>query len=162
MSLKASCPALAMMLLFGGAAAADEPDRAGGRFTMSPVDGGFLRLDSETGAVAMCTKSAAQWSCNAVEDKSGQSGRSDVAKLESENRGLKDRVKALEDALETGKPGDLAGIPRANVQIHIPSEAEIDQALNYMERTFKKIRDRIKNLDKPLAPGEERPDKQSL
>lgn len=49
-------------LALAGAAVADTADNAG-RFTMSPVDGGFLRLDKETGAVAMCARSGTAWAC---------------------------------------------------------------------------------------------------
>jgi hypothetical protein len=39
----------------------------------------------------------------------------------------------------------------------LPSEEEVDQALDYMSRVYKKIRDHIKDLDKPLPPGEQPP-----
>jgi hypothetical protein len=127
---------------------------------MSPIDGGFLRLDTQTGAVALCAKADAAWTCNPVDDKSTSGDASQVAKLESENHELKDRVKALEDQLDAAKSN--APLPHARVKIELPSEAEVDQALDFMERMFKKIRERVRDLDKPLPPNDVKPDKQAL
>lgn len=134
-------------LALAGAAVADTADNAG-RFTMSPVDGGFLRLDKETGAVAMCARSGTAWACSPVEDRTPAATAADVSKLERENRDLKDRVKALEESLETKVP--LEGPPGGKAEL--PTEQEIDQALDYLERVYKKVRDRVKDLDKPLPP----------
>lgn len=134
-------------LVLASTALADTSDNAG-RFTMSPVDGGFLRLDKETGAVAMCARSGTAWACTPVEDHTPAAAAAEVSKLERENRDLKDRVKALEDSLETTLP--LEGPPGGKAQL--PTEQEIDQALDYLERVYKKVRDRVKDLDKPLPP----------
>ncbi len=117
----ARAAALVAMLVgaaWAGTAAADAPADTSGRYTMSPVDGGFLRLDKETGAVSMCAGPNGQWACKPVEDRAVTApARSDeVARLEEENKALKERVKALEESLETGKPapsadGPLAGPP---------------------------------------------------
>jgi hypothetical protein len=133
---------------------------------MSPVEGGFLRLDKRTGAVAMCARSATDWSCKPVEDRA-RSNSDELTRLEEENKALKERVKALETALETGKPAPPAEDGTslegpACGQARLPTDAEVDQALDYMERIYKKIRDRIKDLDKPLPPGDGPAPKSSL
>lgn len=140
--------AMLMALVLAGPAAADTPDSASGRFTMSPVDGGFLRLDKQTGAVAMCARSGTTWECTPVEDRTPAAAATGLSKLEQENRDLKDRIKALEDSLETKVP--LEGPPGGKAEL--PTEQEIDQALDYLERVYKKVRDRVKDLDKPLPP----------
>ena len=136
-------------------AAADPIDDAKGRFAMSPVDGGFLRLDKETGAVALCARKEEAWVCNPVEDHAASQNEK-VAKLELENRDLKGRVKSLEDSLETGKPPVLPdgppGPPGGKMQL--PSEEEVDKALDYVERMFKKFRDRLGRLDKSAPPAD--------
>ena len=153
--------ALAAILITPALAAdgvVDASPSSNDRFSMSPVEGGFLRLDKSTGAVTMCTRAAGEWSCKAVEDRA-LSSSGDAARLDDENKALKQRVKELETALETSKPpaaaeGDstLADAPCGKVKL--PTDAEVDQALDYVERVYKKIRDRIKDLDKPLPPGE--------
>ena len=146
--------AAAITLALAGGARADTPDPSNDRYTMSPVDGGFLRLDKQTGAVAMCAKSGADWACKAVDDHaaSAPASQSALSKLEDENRVLKDRVKALEESLETGKSlaPPVDGPPGGKIQL--PTDEQVDQALDYVERIYKKFRDRIKDLDKPHAP----------
>jgi len=168
MAVRTSSAALVIALALTGTAAADTPDEANGRYAMSPVDGGFLRLDKQTGAVAMCAGSGGDWACKPVEDRTVTAPSNEMSKLEDENKALKERVKALEESLESGKApppseGPLAGPPGGKTQL--PTEEEVDQALDYLEHVYKKVRDRIKELDKPLPPagdGNPKPDKNSL
>lgn len=133
-----------------------DPANDGGRFTMSPVEGGFLRLDKQTGAVAMCAKSASEWACKPVDDQTAD-GSLRRSGIEAENRALRDRVKELEDQLASRPPGPphLDGPPGDGpAGSQLPSEEEVDQALDYMSRVYKKIRDHIRELDKPIPPNE--------
>ena len=136
-------------------AAAEPMNDAKGRFAMSPVEGGFLRLDKETGAVALCARKAEAWACNAIEDHAAVQNET-LAKLELENQALKNRVKSLEESLETGKPpvapDATPGPPGGKMQL--PSEEEVDKALDYVERMFKKFRDRLGRLDKSVPPAD--------
>jgi hypothetical protein len=155
MGVKSSCAAALIAAAMSGsamtgAAAAEAPDTSGGRYTMSPVDGGFLRLDTQTGSVAMCARSGGDWACKAVEDRTSTGPSSEMTKLEQENRELRDRVKALEETLETSQPEAAEGPPGGKVQL--PTDAEVDQALDYLERVYKKVREHLKDLDKPLPP----------
>ncbi len=137
-------------------AVAEAPEDPSGRFSMSPVDGGVLRLDKQTGAVAMCAKSGNDWACKPINDQSASGPSSAQARLESENKELKVRIKELEELLETRPPeppplnGPLADAPPGG-KAQLPTDEEVDQALDYMTRVYKKIRDRIKDLDKPLS-----------
>ena len=153
MTSKVVYGAMLLAFAFASAATADTADNSAGRFTMSPVDGGFLRLDKQTGAVAMCVRTGTTWGCTPVEDHTPAAAEMELSKLEQENKDLKDRVKALEETLET-KPS-LNGPPGGKVQL--PTDQEVDQALDYQERVYKKVRDRIKDLDKPLPPPDATP-----
>jgi hypothetical protein len=139
-----------VVLSLTGSAAAETPTDAGGRFTISPADGGFLRLDKQTGAVAMCAHTGNTWACTPVEDRTTSAPSGELSRLQQENKDLKDRVKALEEALETSTPPPPPGPPGDKLQL--PTDQEVDQALDYLERVYKKIRDRVKELDKPLPP----------
>lgn len=121
---------------------AQAPDDNKGRFSLAPVDGGFLRLDRETGEVAMCSKVDASWTCEGVEDRARKSG--DMSKLESENKVLRDRLKSLETEGQTTKPSTD---PASKGQL--PTEEEVDKALDYVENIFKKFRNRIEKYQGP-------------
>ena len=157
MAVKTSCVAILIALALTGAAAAETPADPNGRYTMSPVDGGFLRLDKQTGAVAMCAHSGGDWACSPVRDSAAAAPSNEVSKLEDENKALKARIRALEESLESSKPPPPSGsVPPAEGppggKVQLPTEEEVDQALDYLEHVYKKFRDRIRDLDKPAPP----------
>ncbi len=147
MRTKTALAALCVLSAMTAIAVAGAPDDGRGRYAMSPVEDGFLRLDKETGAVAMCARKDGAWACEPIPDKPPSTG--DKSKLEAENQVLRDRVKSLEESLETGKPlpnGDSAPSTK------LPTEEEIDKAFDYMERIFKKFRERVQKYEQP-APS---------
>ncbi len=127
-----------------------EPAAEGkGRFTMSPVEGGLMRLDTETGAVALCTRKADAWACEAVKDGTGSDEK---AKIEAENKSLKERIKKLEELANSLPPLDAPAPAEPPGGItKLPTEEEVDKALDYVERMFKKFRDRIQKFEQ--QPG---------
>lgn len=131
-----------------GVALAEGPDDGKGRYTMSPVDGGVLRLDRETGAMSLCTRKAEKLVCEPVEDRSAnEAGR--LAGIEAENRALKDRIKTLEENAASPEAQKSPDTPDNKMQL--PTEEEVDKALDYAERMFKKFRDRLQKSD-PAQP----------
>jgi hypothetical protein len=155
MFIRALYAAGVMALALSVSADAQTPGKDHGRYTMSPTKDGFLRLDTETGAVAICAQSGSGWACNSVADHTSAPSSSELSRLEDENRELKDRVKELEANLEAnapppGSPPPAEGPPGAT---ELPTEEQVDQALDYLEHVYKKIRDRIKKLDEPPSEG---------
>jgi hypothetical protein len=130
----ASLPAVAV--------AAEEP---GGRYTMSPADGGgFVRLDRLTGAMALCTRKDDKWSCEDMHD-SQRTLMSEVDKLRADNKSLKDQVEQLEETLGIGENQTDAPKPRA--QLTLPTEQDVDKAFDYLEGIVKKLRERMQRLE---------------
>lgn len=164
MPIQSRLPIVTLLVLglSAGAASAQTPPSSDARYEMSPVEGGFLRLDKQTGAVAMCARRGEEWTCESVDDRTAATNAPRDA-VEAENHELKSRVKALEEALKNieESPGVGNGPPVPKSQL--PTEEEVDQAFDYVERIFKKFRDRIRRLDEPLpsppapppAPDEE-------
>jgi hypothetical protein len=143
--------ALAMTIPGATLPAAAQGREAPGRYTMQPVDGGFLRLDSQTGAVSMCRPgSGGVVTCLPSQGEQGVPG--EVARLRAEISELKAEVKRLEEIAGLGGHGG----PQLNTQpekLQLPTEQEVDQALDYVERMYKKFRDRLRNLDSGSKPG---------
>ena len=64
------------------------------RYAFNRVDGGFLRLDNNTGQVAFCSAHAAGWACEVVpEDRAALD--KEIARLQDEVAALKQEVAAL-------------------------------------------------------------------
>lgn len=154
MAIRAAMLGIFMLPALATAGTTEATEDGSSRFTIAPTDGGFLRLDRQTGAVAICEKKADEWACRPIDDQT-VSGATERAQLETENKSLKARVKELEDFLAskslTPPPphdGSAAEGPPGGVS-RLPTDAEIDEALDYMSRVYKKIRDHVRELDKP-------------
>jgi hypothetical protein len=158
---------LAAGLSVAAASAAYAQERPG-RYTMSPADGGFARLDTETGAMSIC-KSRPQdpaqpgnWSCQPMTDAAAEA-QSQSRKLEAENKALRDEVKRMEDLL--GLNGDKPKSEEKQAEqrpggpsggFNLPSEQDVDRALTYMERMMKKLHEAMKRLEGSIHGGDNR------
>ncbi len=150
--------AAAVALLAGASAAglaASAVDDAAGRYSMSPTDGGFVRLDRQTGAMTFCTKGDAAkpetaWSCTPMGDTQ-QLTDTERDRLEAENKALKADKQHLEEMLgmaDPSKPGAVnPDTGSVAPKLKIPSEQDVDQAFDYLEGMMKKFRERMKKLD---------------
>lgn len=145
---------LAATLFILPAAAEEKP----GRYTMTPTDGGFLRLDTESGAVSMCQKKADQWACEPLKD-SQSALTAEIEKLKAENKALKDEMKRMEEVFALGgnKPGENGGPPggRPGGKLELPSEKDVDKAFDYLEGMMKKFKERLKKLEQQDKPGQQ-------
>ena len=130
-------------------AAPPEGERAG-RFVMQPVDDGFLRMDSETGAMSMCMRKAGAFACEAIPDDRGaakEPAAKEQERLAAENQLLRAEIKRLEEMLGLGdKPGGERQA-RRGPKFELPSEEDVDKAIGYIERMVKKFRDRMKDFE---------------
>jgi hypothetical protein len=85
-------------------ATANIPSNPSSRFAFNRVDGGFLRLDNQSGKIAFCSPQPIGWACQAVPD--------DRAALENEIARLQDEVATLKSELaalrEPPPPADLS------------------------------------------------------
>jgi len=92
------------------------------RFSMTPADGGFLRLDRQTGAVSFCTVEAGASVCRAGADERAALEK-EIAQLRRESAELK----AGRDA----RPQNGAS--------PLPREEEFERALSFAERFFRRM-----------------------
>lgn len=129
-------------------------DDAPGRYTVTPTEGGFIRMDTQTGAMSMCAGKEGEWTCKAMPDDQ-KVLQDKIAQLEAENRKLQDENRRLEDVLGLGpdKPADgsspsqpgPSGAPKESFKL--PTEKDLDQAFDYFEGMLKKFQDRLKKLE---------------
>jgi len=143
--------ALAIVLLLSALAvpsfAQDKPDNADGRFTLHRTDEGFLRLDGRSGQVSLCLKRSAGWECQAVPDeRSALEG--EIARLQADNANLKRELLAHNLPLPGGMKPGIAG--REEERLQLPSDAELNQMMNFVEKVWKRMVEMIVTTQKDI------------
>jgi len=137
---------LAVALLTG--AAARDPDQSQGRFQLRAAEGGsFLRLDTQTGAVSVCQRKESKWVCEPLADER-RALEAEIDRLAGENRELSGAVKRLEELLGLPDPdGKDKRSKRGSFKFQLPSERDVDQAMDYIGRLLRKFRDKMREFD---------------
>ncbi|MEA2832464.1 MAG: hypothetical protein QOG66_666 [Methylobacteriaceae bacterium] len=118
---------LALALLSATPALAQQPaDPAtaeNGRYSMTPVQDGFLRLDTRTGAVAMCRLVNGAPECRLAADERAAL-ENEIGRLQAENK-----------ELHLKPPGPSAAAPPSSSL----SEHDMDKALSFAERFMRRM-----------------------
>src|SRR5690348_1293873 len=84
----------AVMATSGGLVVAQSaPDSENGRYSMTPIPEGVLRLDTRTGTVSTCSKNGAGWACYAVPDERTALD-AEIGRLQAEVEKLKGQIAA--------------------------------------------------------------------
>jgi len=138
-------------------ALADEappPDTAGGRYIFEKQADGFLRLDTQTGEVALCSQRAVGWACQAApEDRAVL--ENEIARLRAENAALKKDLVARGLPL----PADAGAAPptahndqpqNGEPSLRLPSDAEIDRMVALVGRVWHRFVDAINRAQKQM------------
>jgi hypothetical protein len=139
--------AIALALLIG---AAPDADQAGGRYRMTPAEGGaFLRLDTQTGATSVCQRKEGRWACEAIADDR-RALETEIDRLAAKNRELQGEVRRLEELLALPDPGTPDGRDRralrSGPKFTLPSEEDVDRAMDYAQRMMRKFKDRMREF----------------
>ncbi len=129
-------------------------DEKPGRFTMTPAEGGALKLDTVTGATSFCTRAEGDWSCKPTKDGE-QILRKEIDGLKGEIDVLKEQLTKMEEIAgigdpskaDGGRPGEQSDGPRPHAKMDLPTEKDVDQAFDYFERMVKKLRERLNKLE---------------
>lgn len=137
---KASAAVIATLVLTGSGIAEDvtTPPAAGARYSFHKVTDGYLRLDKETGEVALCSQQTVGWAClTAPEDRTVL--ENEIARLRQENAALK------EDLLSHGLPlpPGTAAEPQAgggrNLTFRLPGSDDISRVMVLVGRMWHRL-----------------------
>lgn len=101
-----------------------------GRFHLERMEGGVVRLDTQTGAMSLCHEKEGNLVCRMAADER--------AAFERELELLTMRVEALEKA---------AAAAPADAKPRFPTDEEIDRTMSVMERMMQRFMGIVKNLD---------------
>lgn len=124
-----------------------------GRYTMTATDEGFLRLDTATGAVSQCKPNNDTFVCKAIADDTAAYA-DEIDRLGKENADLKREVARLK-AGGASEPAAGSGLTLGDrdVELNLPSEAEVDRAISFIEKLAKKFKGLVEDLKKDEPVG---------
>jgi hypothetical protein len=136
---KALALAIAAFCLSAPAIADDAaPDTGGGRYTVNKVADGFVRLDTKTGEVALCSQRTVGWACQAApEDRAAF--ESEIERLRGENAALKQAMLSRGLPLPTGMSPESQSGHGNEITIRLPDNADIDRAAAYVGRIWQRF-----------------------
>jgi hypothetical protein len=162
--LKKLSAAAALTVCLGafGLAEAQSVEIENGRYALSPVADGVIRLDTRTGAVSTCNNSGAGWACYAVPDERAALD-AEIGRLQSENEKLKAQLAAREptvtgkideplpktDSLKPGAPKAAEG--ERKIEIPLPSERDVDRMMSFLEQAWRRLIEMAQRMQKDFS-----------
>jgi hypothetical protein len=161
-----SLAAIAVVAGIGAAAAGPLPDAENGRYTLSPVTDGVIRLDTRTGEVSTCSNIGTGWACYAVPDERAALD-AEIGRLQADNEKLKTQLAEREptvagktneplpkaDALKQPEPKVAEGdrkIEIPKIEIPLPSDRDMDRAMSFLEQAWRRLVEMANRVQKDV------------
>jgi hypothetical protein len=153
----------------GGAVAQSMPDSENGRYALSPIPDGVIRLDTRTGAVSTCNNTGAGWACYSAPDERAALD-AEIGRLLSDNEKTKAELEKLKVELAAHAPG--AGgktgeaLPRSDslkkaepktsegerkIEIPLPSERDMDRVMSFLEQAWRRLVEMASRMQKDVS-----------
>jgi hypothetical protein len=147
LTASALCLALAAPALAEG----EMPDSEHGRYTFNKVAEGFLRLDTQTGQVSVCSQRTVGFACQAAPDDRAVL-ENEIARLRTENAALKKEMLAHGLALPGvgGAVSDSAGSHDNDITIRLPDNSEIDRMVAYAGQLWHRFVEAVARAQKQV------------
>ena len=120
-----------------------------GRYTFFRVQDNFLRLDTRTGQVSQCGWVSTGWFCRPVPDER-TAFESEIARLQNSNTALKKELLARGLALPDGIKADPPRSKSNDGEAKLPSDAELDRVMAFMEKVWRRLVEMIANMQRDL------------
>jgi hypothetical protein len=158
----AAAAAIFWLIGAGAAAAQAMPDAEKGRYTLSPVADGVIRLDTRTGAVSTCTNSAMGWACYAIPDERAALDQ-EIGRLQADNEKLKAQLAAQapaapgkideplpkSDSLKPPEPKVAEG--ERKIEIPLPSDRDMDRMMSFVEQAWRRLKEIADRMQKDVS-----------
>ncbi|HVW54889.1 MAG TPA: hypothetical protein VHC00_04345 [Rhizobiaceae bacterium] len=125
-------PLLACIVLSLAASSAAAEDS--GRYALQKSPNGYVRLDRQTGEIAICQENGGELACRAAVDEK-KAMQDEIDRLDGKIDRLERRVSTLEKAGAAGSTSTL------------PSDADLDRTMNFMERFFRRFMGIVKEFN---------------
>ncbi len=138
------------------------PDTENGRYALSTVNDGVLRLDTRTGVVSTCSNSGAGWACYAVPDERAALD-AEIGRLQGENEKLKaelaqreptvpgkiDEALPKQDSLKPAEPKVAEG--ERKLEIPLPSDRDMERAMSFLEQAWRRLVEIATRMQKDVS-----------
>ena len=173
--IRATSPISAIVLAMstlagaGSAGAQSMPDSENGRYALSPIPDGVIRLDTRTGAVSTCNNSGAGWACYAAPDERAALD-AEIGRLQAENEkskaeleklkielaaraptveGKTDEALSKSDSLKKPEPKVAEG--ERKIEIPLPSDRDMDRVMSFIERAWRRLVEMANRMQKDVS-----------
>ncbi|MER8593203.1 hypothetical protein NKH33_16535 [Mesorhizobium sp. M1182] len=121
----------AVVSLIAASAFSEEADR----YRLEKSANGYVRMDTQTGAMSLCEERSGQLVCKTAADERAAL-QDEVDRLQNSVKALDERVAKLENSLA------------ARFESTLPSEEDFNKTMGYMERFLRSFMDIVKDMDK--------------
>jgi flagellar motility protein MotE (MotC chaperone) len=121
----------ALVTLVAASAFSEETDR----YRLEKSANGYVRMDTQTGAMSICEERSGQLVCKMAADERA-AFQDEVDRLQSSVKALDERVAKLENS------------PTARLESTLPTEEEFNKTMSYMERFLRGFMDIVKDMNK--------------
>jgi hypothetical protein len=153
----------------GGAIAQSLPDNENGRYALSPIPDGVIRLDTRTGAVSTCNNAGAGWACYTVPDERAALD-AEIGRLQAENEksvaelqklkaelaaraptveGKTDEALPKSDSLKKAEPKVAEG--ERKIEIPLPSDRDMDRVMSFLEQAWRRLVEMANRMQKDVT-----------
>jgi hypothetical protein len=158
----AAAAAISGLLGIGAARAQSMPDTEKGRYSLSTVPDGVIRLDTRTGAVSSCSNNGNGWACYSVPDERAALD-AEIGRLQADNEKLKAELATREpvvsgkideplpksDSLKKPEPKVAEG--ERKIEIPLPSDQDMDRMMSFVERAWRRLVDMANRMQKDVS-----------
>ncbi len=138
------------------------PETENGRYALSAVNDGVLRLDTRTGVVSTCSNAGMGWACYAVPDERAALD-AEIGRLQSDNEKLKTQLALREptvpgkideplpkqDSLKPAEPKVAEG--ERKIEIPLPSDRDMERVMSFLEQAWRRLVDIANRMQKDVT-----------
>ena len=138
------------------------PDTENGRYALSPVTDGVLRLDTRTGVASICTDKGTGWACYAMPDERAAFDE-EIGRLQKDNEALKAEL-AQRQPTVTGKideplpktdplkkPEPKMADGERKIEIPLPSDRDMDRMMAFVEQAWRRLVEMANRMQKDVS-----------
>jgi hypothetical protein len=139
---------LCVVPAFAARAQNTPPDTEESRYVFNRVQDGFVRLDTKTGQVSLCSRRTV-WTCDVVADERVALDN-EIARLQAENAMLKKELLARGLDLPGGVKPPPPEARGGDQEFKLPSNAEFERMMAFLEKTWRRLVEMMNNFQRDI------------